>query len=217
MGELGELRRLGCRIFSGNLTQVGQDVALQEATLGARGRDLGHFRLGDVLLAQELDDGGVERVGGVLGLGSGGRLQACKYIGVSLLFKTTARSLEFEELVPLCGFCCELEPRCSPADNSRLEMLNTLGCRRANIAGTWLTAIRAAILYGVCSFLFKRFVRMLAGDVQAMSQLSEGAGLSAETDTIDQEPTTASYRANSGVYCLEKVNVLENERRCRWC
>ncbi len=76
MGELGQCRGLVCRIFSGDLTKIGEHVALQETALGAGGGDLGNFRLGDVLLVQELDDGGVEGVGGVLSLRGGGGLKA---------------------------------------------------------------------------------------------------------------------------------------------
>lgn len=76
MHELSQRRGLVGRIFSSDLAKVGKHVTLQETALGAGGRDLGNFRLGNVLLVQELDDGGVEGVGGVLSLRSGGGLKA---------------------------------------------------------------------------------------------------------------------------------------------
>lgn len=76
VGELSEICGLLGRVLGCDLAKIGQDIALQHAALRARGRDFGHLRFGDILLVQELDDGGVERIGGVLGLRSGGRLEA---------------------------------------------------------------------------------------------------------------------------------------------
>lgn len=95
---------------------------------------------------QELDDGGVERVGGVLSLRGGGGLETC---GSIVLIRVHVRwddlRLVFEVLARQCGFL-RLIPQDRPTGNSRLETLNTVGCRRANIAGIWRAGIRAAML-----------------------------------------------------------------------
>lgn len=74
--ELGEGRGLRGWVVICDLAQVGEDITLQEAALGSGGGDLGGVGDGDALLVQELGDGGVERVGGVLGLRGGGGLEA---------------------------------------------------------------------------------------------------------------------------------------------
>jgi hypothetical protein len=68
VGELGQGGGLGCRVVGGNLANVCENVTLQKTALGAGGWDLGDIGLGDALLAEELGDRGVERIGGVLGL-----------------------------------------------------------------------------------------------------------------------------------------------------
>lgn len=76
MRELREVRGLRRGVVIGDLAEVGEDVALQEPALGSGGGDLGYFGVGNALLVQELCDGGVERIGGVLELRGGGRCEA---------------------------------------------------------------------------------------------------------------------------------------------
>lgn len=76
MREFVDARCLRGWVFGWDGTQVGEDITLQETAFGTGGWDLGDFGLGDALFMEELDDGWVERVGGVLGLDCGGRCKA---------------------------------------------------------------------------------------------------------------------------------------------
>lgn len=66
MGELLDAGGLAGWVVGGDGANVGEDITLEETAFRTGGGNLGDFGFWDALLMEELLDGGIEGVGGVL-------------------------------------------------------------------------------------------------------------------------------------------------------